>query len=101
MDNNISRDDLFKWCSISYQELEKYKDLKVKLAMKPDRKQTMLMIGNMMADEAIKYNNENRILKWVLPAGPTDEYDVFINSCLLYTSPSPRDGLLSRMPSSA
>ena len=24
-----------------------------------------------------------------------------IRSCLLYTSPSPRDGLLSRMPSSA
>ena len=24
-----------------------------------------------------------------------------ITSCLLYTSPSPRDGLLSRMPSSA
>ena len=26
---------------------------------------------------------------------------IAINSCLLYTSPSPRDGLLSRMPSSA
>ena len=26
---------------------------------------------------------------------------VTINTCLLYTSPSPRDGLLSRMPSSA
>ena len=25
----------------------------------------------------------------------------FLNVCLLYTSPSPRDGLLSRMPSSA
>ena len=25
----------------------------------------------------------------------------FIKTCLLYTSPSPRDGLLSRMPSSA
>ena len=25
----------------------------------------------------------------------------FIDGCLLYTSPSPRDGLLSRMPSSA
>ena len=24
-----------------------------------------------------------------------------VTSCLLYTSPSPRDGLLSRMPSSA
>ena len=28
-----------------------------------------------------------------------DEYAV--EDCLLYTSPSPRDGLLSRMPSSA
>ena len=29
-----------------------------------------------------------------------DEYS-HGNTCLLYTSPSPRDGLLSRMPSSA
>ena len=29
------------------------------------------------------------------------DYIVKINNCLLYTSPSPRDGLLSRMPSSA
>ena len=27
--------------------------------------------------------------------------DVLVIDCLLYTSPSPRDGLLSRMPSSA
>ena len=40
--------------------------------------------------------------------GLTGQGDVFlkaggtlIRSCLLYTSPSPRDGLLSRMPSSA
>ena len=31
---------------------------------------------------------------YVAPRAPTD-------TCLLYTSPSPRDGLLSRMPSSA
>ena len=31
----------------------------------------------------------------------SDAYDNRGNSCLLYTSPSPRDGLLSRMPSSA
>ena len=28
-------------------------------------------------------------------------YALLDNPCLLYTSPSPRDGLLSRMPSSA
>ena len=30
-----------------------------------------------------------------------DEFKGRIRPCLLYTSPSPRDGLLSRMPSSA
>ena len=29
-----------------------------------------------------------------------EDYDLLLD-CLLYTSPSPRDGLLSRMPSSA
>ena len=30
-----------------------------------------------------------------------DQYIYGLEGCLLYTSPSPRDGLLSRMPSSA
>ena len=33
---------------------------------------------------------------WINPATRSNNY-----ACLLYTSPSPRDGLLSRMPSSA
>ena len=39
------------------------------------------------------YLRTNRILKIAS--------DTLIRDCLLYTSPSPRDGLLSRMPSSA
>ena len=41
------------------------------------------------------------------PGSPTQTYDeriqnaILFNSCLLYTSPSPRDATLSRMPSSA
>ena len=30
-----------------------------------------------------------------------EAYAIYAEDCLLYTSPSPRDGLLSRMPSSA
>ena len=38
----------------------------------------------------------------VLPEQPWDiAFTINRNVCLLYTSPSPRDGLLSRMPSSA
>ena len=36
-----------------------------------------------------------------LPMALEDHAMIAINTCLLYTSPSPRDGLLSRMPSSA
>ena len=43
--------------------------------------------------------------EWLQLERPQPMYDKNINllydSCLLYTSPSPRDGLLSRMPSSA
>ena len=40
-------------------------------------------------------------MKFINPYDPyKDDSEVFM-ICLLYTSPSPRDGLLSRMPSSA
>ena len=35
------------------------------------------------------------------PSKPDFNYYSELINCLLYTSPSPRDGLLSRMPSSA
>ena len=43
-------------------------------------------------------------MKKVADLNETESYDTtksFYKDCLLYTSPSPRDGLLSRMPSSA
>ena len=41
-------------------------------------------------------SQSDKLLKKCLAIGADNAY-----SCLLYTSPSPRDGLLSRMPSSA
>ena len=52
------------------------------------------------------FYNEQAVQLWLLVlvtlvVGAT-AFNVFrVISCLLYTSPSPRDGLLSRMPSSA
>ena len=45
--------------------------------------------------------NANRIEVARAVAKVFDVEVVKVNICLLYTSPSPRDGLLSRMPSSA
>ena len=50
-----------------------------------------------LADAVKEKERRVRVLdcSWYLPAMARD------GICLLYTSPSPRDGLLSRMPSSA
>ena len=55
-------------------------------------------------------NNNNQVFvgkrkdnpgdKWQMPQGGVDKGEDFI-TCLLYTSPSPRDLSTSRMPSSA
>ena len=37
----------------------------------------------------------------IILAKTTEPHPTLPGTCLLYTSPSPRDGLLSRMPSSA
>ena len=57
-------------------------------------------------------NNEKNLIKNIVNLNEKSVEDLMIprseiialdqdKSCLLYTSPSPRDGLLSRMPSSA
>ena len=50
--------------------------------------------------KTIAINAGSSSLKWQLYQMP-EETVVAKGICLLYTSPSPRDGLLSRMPSSA
>ena len=50
---------------------------------------------------ALSNSMYNRLADLLFAAEQDPETAVIIITCLLYTSPSPRDGLLSRMPSSA
>ena len=45
--------------------------------------------------------NEYLVTRGVLDIAAGPVVGLVVETCLLYTSPSPRDGLLSRMPSSA
>ena len=90
------------------------------LAFKPDtddvRESVCLDLINALVDENIKVQaydpQANETAKLALPSEVAFVEDpvqaaqgaqalILLTDCLLYTSPSPRDGLLSRMPSSA
>ena len=67
------------------------------VTLQPDEIQVCQMVGRMRS--LIARGNGVRDAKMGDQDG--SEADVMGMICLLYTSPSPRDGLLSRMPSSA
>ena len=49
----------------------------------------------------IRFVLKAEVVAYLLRLGEAIPEEDLDNPCLLYTSPSPRDGLLSRMPSSA
>jgi len=49
--------------------------------------------------DSIAYGFNKRLIIEI--SADKEEFTTVCDACLLYTSPSPRDGLLSRMPSSA
>ena len=67
--------------------------------------------GTLITDDARISNNQNTGVGLHIENSASTDIDditvenaatgIVVKSCLLYTSPSPRDGLLSRMPSSA
>lgn len=77
--NRLTKDEIFSWCEIPWQDLLKRDDLKTKLAIRKTRKEMMQEIGNLMADEVKEHNAQGLPTKWVLPAGPCDEYDTFVS----------------------
>ena len=59
------------------------------------------LIEDFKIRDYIKKNVVNSGVSKVMIERTSNKCYVTIYTCLLYTSPSPRDGLLSRMPSSA
>ena len=59
----------------------------------------------LFANNKFKFSQETEMMEEFFAEGVAnmvkDELNLQANDCLLYTSPSPRDATLSRMPSSA
>ena len=77
---------------------EKKVDDRVKMLKMADQA-SWLAVDKYIADPLCNDAEDDR--KWKAAMKEAKEEQNKRKSCLLYTSPSPRDGLLSRMPSSA
>ena len=60
-----------------------------------------LSTGDILRSEIFQATPLGIKAKYYIDKGHLVPDNELLNICLLYTSPSPRDGLLSRMPSSA
>ena len=65
------------------------------------RKRKVFVGTRKIADLSTAFNKHKATEKYLLPCSNLGSKDVVTYLCLLYTSPSPRDATLSRMPSSA
>ncbi len=74
----ISRQDLHRWCSIPAEQLAEHPDRKMELALRPDKKTINQEIADLLVDEVICNNTQGKPTKWVLPGGPSGQYDDFV-----------------------
>ena len=78
---------------ISYDWLKDFVDVELTAV---ELRERLTMVG--LAIDAVEEHGDDAVLDVEVPS---NRPDCLSHVCLLYTSPSPRDGLLSRMPSSA
>jgi glucosamine-6-phosphate deaminase len=77
MASTINSNDLFSWCQISAEELERHPQAKVPIRVLPGPVDVHKAIARMMADEVIANNVEGLPTRWILPCGPTGQYPYF------------------------
>ena len=65
------------------------------------REDAALLDESIFTDQSIYETEQNTTVYEIALPRQLSEQESDEYACLLYTSPSPRDGLLSRMPSSA
>jgi glucosamine-6-phosphate deaminase len=79
MTSRIDQKKLLEYCRIPVDELENHPESRIKIKIFENSPQTMEYAGNLMADEVIANNRAGKPTRWVLPAGPNEQYKIFAN----------------------
>lgn len=78
MTSRIDQQKLFNYCRIPVDQLENHPDSRIKIKIFDKSPATYEYAGNMMTEEVIANNKAGKPTRWVLPAGPSEQYETFI-----------------------
>ena len=77
MDLIISNEELTKWCSYKPEEILAMDDLNARLEVRETAKEYYDEVADLMIDEINEHNAAGKITKWIMPAGPTEQWERF------------------------
>ncbi len=77
MGSRIDTKKLMEYCRIPVSELEHHPDSRITLKIFEPTEKLYRYAADMMADEVVAHNKAGAPTKWVLPAGPNDQYRYF------------------------
>jgi glucosamine-6-phosphate deaminase len=73
----ISRDQLYHWCRIPYQELERHRDLRIPFRLCKDSEEMGRLMARELADEIKAHNDRGEATRAIIPCGPACWYEPF------------------------
>lgn len=79
MTSKINIEKIYSYCKIPPEELINHPQSKVKLQVFDQKSDANEFVGQMMVDEILKNNHDKKPTRWVLPAGPMEQYPTFID----------------------
>lgn len=78
MDFILSDEQIKTWCGYLPEEVKQRKDLNAELHVLDEPKELYRQVADLMAEELIAHNKAGQITKWIIPAGPIEQWDHFI-----------------------
>lgn len=76
---NITPQELYKWCKITYQKLEKNPDLKVPFRLCKDSQEMGQIMARELVDEIKAHNDKAEKTRAIIPCGPACWYKPFVD----------------------
>ena len=73
----INTQELYQWCKISYDKLEKHPDLKIPFRLCKDSVSMGSIMASELVDEIRSHNEKDEITRVIIPCGPSCWYKPF------------------------